>query len=278
MSPRSARATHRAPPGRPHHHRRRPSAPDHRSLGPAADPAARDARLASRSINARAETLTQKAVFKAPLARHRCLVPCDGFYEWTRHGRQHTPHYIHACEPQVLTMAGLYSVWTSLDRLEVVTFTIITTSANAAVRPLHDRMPVFLDQPARQRWLAGPTEDLPSLTQLLVPWRGALTSYQGLQVNQVAVDDPSCRTRTRGAIEPAVAKGVCAASPAPRHEMGSTAESSRRAQRRPKCIPPARRSSPRRGARSAARPAASPRACARRRGSGPSRAALHRRA
>jgi putative SOS response-associated peptidase YedK len=154
---------------------------------------ARDPRVASRLINARAETLAQKVVFKTQLARHRCLVPCDGFYEWTRHGRQHTPHYLHPREPQVLTMAGLYSLWSSPDHLELVTFTIITTSANAAVRPLHDRMPVFLDEEARTRWLAGPTEDFASLTELLVPWRGALTSYQvGPQVNQVAIDDPSC--------------------------------------------------------------------------------------
>jgi putative SOS response-associated peptidase YedK len=113
---------------------------------------AKDARLASKLINARAETVATNPAFKSLVQTHRCLVPCDGFYEWTRDGQARVPHYVHAPDDRVLTMAGLWSVWRSPDDLEVTTFTIITTAANAMMRSLHTRMPAFLDRPARQAW------------------------------------------------------------------------------------------------------------------------------
>lgn len=151
---------------------------------------AKDARLASKLINARAETLEEKPAFRQLLKTHRCLVPCDGFYEWTKHGAQHTPHYIHRPDDAVLTMAGLYSLWKSPDGLEVLTFTIITTSANSMMKSLHDRMPVFLDAGARETWLSK-TET--SVASLLVPWAGTLVEHQvAPHVNSVGFDDPTC--------------------------------------------------------------------------------------
>jgi putative SOS response-associated peptidase YedK len=158
---------------------------------------AKDARLASRLINARSETLTTTNAFRDLLASQRCLVPCDGFYEWTGEARNRLPHYIHPRTPQVLTMAGLWSAWLGPEGGEVVTFTVVTTRANAAVASLHDRMPVFLEGPAREAWLKAPWDDVAALLQ---PWAGApLVAYQvGTQVNSVAVDDPRC-------LEPAAA-------------------------------------------------------------------------
>jgi putative SOS response-associated peptidase YedK len=152
---------------------------------------AKDPRLASRLINARSETVSTTSAFKDLLAAHRCLVPCDGFYEWTREGRQRNPHYIHAETPRLLTMAGLWSTWTSPEGLAVTTFTILTTGANELVRPLHDRMPVFVDGPDREAWLRGPYE---AAAPLLRPWGGAaLAEHQvGRGVNSVAVDHPGC--------------------------------------------------------------------------------------
>jgi len=152
---------------------------------------AKDVRIASRLINARSETLASANAFKDLLAAHRCLVPCDGFYEWTREGRLRTPHFIHAAVPHLLTMAGLWSTWTSPEGLAVVTFTVVTTRANDLVSRLHDRMPIFLDGPDREAWLHGPLE---AALPLLAPWSGApLAEYQvGRAVNSVAVDDPRC--------------------------------------------------------------------------------------
>ncbi len=148
---------------------------------------AKDARLASKLINARAETVATNPTFKPLLQHQRCLVPCDGFYEWTRDGRARVPHYVHAPDDHVLTMAGLWSVWRSPEDLEVTTFTIITSAANAMMRSLHTRMPVFVEPAGRQRWLSSGD------TGLLVPFGGALVEQQvGPQVNHVEFDDERC--------------------------------------------------------------------------------------
>jgi putative SOS response-associated peptidase YedK len=143
--------------------------------------------------DARAESLTEKRLFKDALAQRRCLVPCDGFYEWQHHGRQSTPHYVTSPEQPVLTMAGLWTPWRSPEGLEVVTFSIITTAADAFMSRLHTRMPRFVPRDARDTWLSHDTA-LPDVSTLL---HGAhpphLAAWAvGAHVNQVAFDDPRC--------------------------------------------------------------------------------------
>jgi len=159
---------------------------------------AKDPRLASRLINARAESLTSKPIFRDLLTSHRCLIPCDGFYEWTRDGRSSTPHYVHLALGGILTMAGLWSPWRSPEGLDFVTFTIVTTAASPTVAPLHDRMPAFVDASERARWLSS-TSTADALTELLVPWAGApLEAYQVSHlVNSVVTDDPACLNPAR---------------------------------------------------------------------------------
>jgi putative SOS response-associated peptidase YedK len=153
----------------------------------------KDTKVASKMINARAETLAKKTVFKQLLPRHRCLVPCDGFYEWKHAGRLREPHYIHAPSGELLAMAGLWSRWTSPDGLDVITFTVITCAANEQIRSLHGRMPVFLDEEGRRRWLSGPACELAALETLLRPWPRPLSAYAVTpHVNKTTVDDPSC--------------------------------------------------------------------------------------
>lgn len=155
---------------------------------------AKDPRLAHQLINARAETLKEKPAFKELLGDHRCLVPCDGFYEWRHEGPRRVPHFIHDAGDQVLAMAGLWNRWRSPDGLDVDTFTIITTQATGQLQSLHERMPVFLDAEGRERWLSGATTDLPALEALLRPWHGAALAIDevGAHVNSVAVDDERC--------------------------------------------------------------------------------------
>lgn len=150
--------------------------------------------MANRLINARAETLNEKNAFKPLLPGHRCLIPADGFYEWRREGAQRMPHFVHRSDGGLLAMAGLWSRWRSPDGLDVDTFTVITTRASAALQGLHDRMPVFLDAEGRQRWLSGPTHDLPALEALLVPWHASSLAITPVSpvVNSVAVDDARC--------------------------------------------------------------------------------------
>lgn len=155
---------------------------------------AKSAKIAHQLINARAETLKEKAAFKELLGTHRCLVPCDGFYEWRHEGPQRLPHFVHQQNGHLLAMAGLWSRWRSPDGLDLDTFTIITTRASAELQGLHDRMPVFLDGEGRQRWLSGPTHDLASLELLLQPWHVSPLEIVPVSqhVNSVLVDDAAC--------------------------------------------------------------------------------------
>lgn len=103
-------------------------------------------------INAKAETLEEKAAFREAFRRRRCLAPADGFYEWatTADGRKQ-PYYVVMADGSPMAFAAL---WESNRRLNVESFTIVTTRANAVMAPLHDRMPVILRPADFDRWLA----------------------------------------------------------------------------------------------------------------------------
>jgi putative SOS response-associated peptidase YedK len=161
---------------------------------------AKSEKVASKMINARAETLREKPAFKPLLADHRCLVPCTGFFEWRPVGRRKQPIYIRPTHADhVMAMAGLWSTWQTPEHQPLMTYTVITTGPNALVQPIHDRMPVFLDHEGQQRWLSGKAHDLDALTDLLKPWHGE--PMEALEVdpivNSVATDSPKCIERYR---------------------------------------------------------------------------------
>ena len=109
---------------------------------------AKDETIATRLINARGESVAEKPSFRAAFRRRRCLVPANGFYEWQplgdRQGGGKQPFYIHPVGDEFFALAGLWERWTRPGDGEAIdTFTIVTTEANAAMRPLHDRMPVI---------------------------------------------------------------------------------------------------------------------------------------
>ena len=104
-----------------------------------------DPRIASRTFNARAETVATSPLFRDAFRRRRCLVPVDGFYEWLRDGTKRQPMRIHDPDDRPLALAGL---WTGRQDPESGvwhrTFTIVTTRPNAFMAPIHDRMPVVV--------------------------------------------------------------------------------------------------------------------------------------
>jgi putative SOS response-associated peptidase YedK len=125
---------------------------------------------AARHINARAETVAASRTFRDSLRRKRCLVPADGFYEWTHDGPRRQPHLIRRRDRRPLAFAGLWASWRPHpDGPTHRTFTIITTRANDAILPLHDRMPVALAEEHWERWLdpKAPADD--ELLALLEP-------------------------------------------------------------------------------------------------------------
>lgn len=105
---------------------------------------AKDPAIGSRLINARAETLAEKAAFREPFRARRCLVLADGFYEWQRSGKERQPYYLRLQSGHPMALAGLYDRWKGPQGITVQSATIVTCAPNTAVAALHDRMPVVL--------------------------------------------------------------------------------------------------------------------------------------
>ena len=144
---------------------------------------AKDIKIGSRMINARAETIGEKPAFKGLFAKHRLIIPMDGFYEWreggpdaplTKNGKPaKTPMFIHRLDNEPLAVAGLWARWRDReaepDAHWMHSCTVITTAANATMAPVHDRMPVVLPESAWASWLDPANRDVASLQSLLVP-------------------------------------------------------------------------------------------------------------
>lgn len=104
-------------------------------------------------INARAETATERPSFRSAMRHRRCLVPTDGFYEWTGAKGAKQPHLIRQCGGGLMAMAGIYEHWLGADGSEVETMAILTVAANRTMRAIHDRMPAILPPEAFDMWL-----------------------------------------------------------------------------------------------------------------------------
>ena len=154
----------------------------------------RDPANGPKPINARAETLAEKPSFRQLLARKRCLVLADSFYEWQdATGTGKVPHRILLKNEEPFAFAGLWDEWVDKASGEVhPTFTIITTEPNELMARLHNRMPVILPGPeAEHAWLA---DDLSAAQhqQLLVPYdSNKMREYViSKRVNSPANNDP----------------------------------------------------------------------------------------
>lgn len=154
---------------------------------------AKDASIASKLINARSETVTEKPAFKNAFLKRRCLLLADGFYEWKRGGGEKgrsQPFYIKRQDSKPFAFAGLWEHWRSPEGTEVHTCTILTCEANPLVKSVHDRMPVILDGDRMWAWLS---EGNPKAHfQLLQPYNDqVLTMYPvSMMVNRPDLDRP----------------------------------------------------------------------------------------
>ncbi len=117
---------------------------------------AKDPTIGNRMINARAETVAEKASYRAAFRHRRCLVLADGFYEWRKQGAAKTPYFISLASGEPFGLAGLWENWTDKDSGESMqTTTLITTAANDFMAALHHRMPVILQADTANVWLSG---------------------------------------------------------------------------------------------------------------------------
>jgi len=165
---------------------------------------AKDVKIGSRMINARAETLSEKPAFRRAFAKRRCLLPADGYYEWQKEpGGAKQPIYISRSDGRSLAFAGLYELWRDgavpPDDPEawMWTATIITTSAPDELGMIHDRMPMIIEPDRWADWLDPGNGDVADLQSLLNP-----ATATGLRTFPVSTEVNSVRNNGPRLIEP----------------------------------------------------------------------------
>lgn len=153
---------------------------------------AKDMKIGYRMINARGETLAEKPSFRAALRKRRCLILADGFYEWQKlGGKQKRPMRITLKSGEPFAFAGLWETWKDPAGELVKSCTIITTSANEFLSPIHERMPVILPQEQESFWLDREIEDPVALSS-------AIASYADDELDAFEVSTLVNNTRNNG--------------------------------------------------------------------------------
>ena len=158
---------------------------------------AKDLSMGSKLINARAETITEKASYRNAFKKRRCLVVADGFYEWQNVGESRRPVYIHLKSGKPFGFAGLYEMWQPPEGEAITTCTIITTEANDLMRPIHERMPVIIPRAHQDQWLDPSVADREQLLDMLKPYPAAeMEAYPvSKRVNSPSHNSPDCIKR-----------------------------------------------------------------------------------
>jgi putative SOS response-associated peptidase YedK len=152
---------------------------------------AKDKSIGNKLINAKAETIDQKASFKNSFKRKRCLVLSDGFYEWKKIGsKEKIPYRIVMNDGTPFAMAGIWDSWKDESGKITDSFAIITTEPNELMKNIHTRMPVILEPGKEREWLDEQNPEI--LKALLKPIDSELlTAYKvSKSVNSPANDSP----------------------------------------------------------------------------------------
>lgn len=152
---------------------------------------AKDISIGARMFNARSETVAEKPSFRAAVAKRRCLVPADGYFEWQARAGAKQPFYIHPND-EVLAFAGLYEFWRpSPDAAWLVSTTILTMDSAGDLAPIHDRMPVMPTPDAWAAWLDPAITDAHAALTVLDAQRADLQiTPVGKGVGRVGFDGP----------------------------------------------------------------------------------------
>ncbi len=141
-------------------------------------------------INARAETVAEAPAFRdAFMGGYRCLIVADGFYEWRATEVGKKPVWISRPDRSLFAFAGLWARAYREDESAIHSCAIVTRAPSALVAPIHDRMPVILDEPAEATWL-DPTAGVAELRHLLAPTDELAITEVSEAVNDVRQDGP----------------------------------------------------------------------------------------
>jgi putative SOS response-associated peptidase YedK len=131
---------------------------------------AKDDSISAHTSNARAETLLEKPSFKNAFRSRRCLIPADGFYEWSKQGKEKIPYYLSMKSDEPLAFAGLWERWRDPAGKIVESCTIITTTPNSLLEKLHHRMAVILRPEHFKLWLDPSLTRAETLIDILCPY------------------------------------------------------------------------------------------------------------
>jgi putative SOS response-associated peptidase YedK len=150
-----------------------------------------------RLINARCESVREKPAFRGPFRSRRCLIPANGFFEWSARSAEKIPYVIQLREGRLAALAGLWERWAN-DQGEVFeSCAVLTTQANELVGTLHDRMPVILDVQDFGPWLDSDYHDRDLFERLFRPFVSEKMECYPVsnRVNSSRQEGPECITR-----------------------------------------------------------------------------------
>jgi putative SOS response-associated peptidase YedK len=154
---------------------------------------AKDPAMGYKMINARAETVAEKPAFKAAMRRRRCLIPAQGFYEWSSEDGKRQPWFITSVIAEdILAFAGIWEHFESPAGELIESVAIITCPANDLVAPIHDRMPVIVKLEDDARWLDPNLSDPRQISDITLsrPWTNMRAYRVGTLVNSPKNEDP----------------------------------------------------------------------------------------
>lgn len=156
---------------------------------------AKDIAIGNSLINARSETAAEKPSFRSAFKRRRCIIPTGGFYEWQRQdGKRKQPWYFRMADGSPVSIAGLWEHWQGSDGQVIESCSILTTSANELMAPIHERMPVILSHECQAAWLNPKLTDVAVLQEFCRPCSSELLSAYPVSslVNSPKNDSAEC--------------------------------------------------------------------------------------
>jgi putative SOS response-associated peptidase YedK len=154
----------------------------------------KDPSIGSKMINARSETVDTKPSLRSAFKHRRCIIPASGFYEWQEVGGKKHPLYVKLKGQHVMLFAGLWEHWKPEEGDVIESCTILTTTNNELIKPLHDRMPVILDTRDKDLWLDPHVSDTEQLKSLFKPYPSEMMDMYRVSnmVNSPKNDNPDC--------------------------------------------------------------------------------------
>lgn len=147
-----------------------------------------------KTINARAETVHTKPSFRNAIRYRRCIIPASGFYEWEKVEKRKVPYYIHLKSNEPIGFAGLWDKWKGNNGSVIESCTILTTSSNNLLKPIHDRMPVIIHPNEYELWLDREMNEPDKLKSIFQPYPSEMLTLYRISnlVNKTDYDKDDC--------------------------------------------------------------------------------------